>query len=594
MRPMKTLMHRPAIAALAGLALLLGALSLVHRTAETRYLAELEETGRAAAELYREIIRGWLGRYRALAPIYAHNPEVVRLLRWPDDGLQVDLVNQRLEEWNSASGASDTYVLDADGNTLAASNWNDALSFVGKNFSYRPYFTDAMQGRLGRYFALGTTSGKRGYYFAFPVRDGARTVGTVVVKVPVDAIEQELRASPAGVFISDSAGVIVLSGHPEWRMRTVDPLTRSEISEIREHRQFDPDALTPVPIEGLQGADPTQLVTALPDRSEARVAEFLHLTEPMTVEGWTLHLLLPTAEVRRQILTVVLLAGSVILLIAAGGVIVLQRRRQMVERLEERERAREALEQAVTDRTADLRRTQAELVQAGKLAALGQMSAALSHEFNQPLAAVRSYAENAIAFLERGRREQAGENLARISRLTQRMAQLSKHLTSFSRKPKDTLGPVSLDAALDETLALLAGRIERARVEIVRRGQSGLGVTGGQTRLQHVLMNIIGNAIDACAEDETPRITIETAGGDGTVTVRISDTGPGLPPEVAGQVFDPFFTTKPQGKGLGLGLSISYNIVRDFGGTLTAGTGEQGAVFTVTLQAAAAVAEPAE
>ncbi|MEM7669084.1 MAG: ATP-binding protein [Pseudomonadota bacterium] len=557
-------------------------------------MAALEEQGRAASALHREIVRGWLGRYRALAPIYAHNPEVVRLLRWPGDGLQVDLVNQRLEEWNSASGASDTYVLDANGDTLAASNWNEQYSFVGQNFSYRPYFTDAMQGRLGRYFALGTTSGKRGYYFAFPVRDARRTIGAVVVKVPVDAIEQELRASPVGVFISDSAGVIVLSGHPDWRLRTIDPLTETEVGQIRAHRQFDPGALVPVAISGLDGAGPTRLVRAMPDRSEAAIEEFLHLSQPMTVEGWTLHLMLPTAAMRRQILTIVLLAGSVMLLIAAGGVIVLQRRRRLVERLAERERARDALERAVTARTADLRRTQAELVQAGKLAALGQMSAALSHEFNQPLAAVRSYAENAVAFLDRGHRAQAGENLARISRLTQRMAQLSKHLTSFSRKPRDTLGPVRLDAALDETLALLAGRIERASVDIVRRGEAGLTITGGQTRLQHVLMNIIGNGIDACAGSEAARITIETGREGDEVTVRISDTGPGLPHEVASQVFDPFFTTKPEGKGLGLGLSISYNIVRDFGGTLSAGNAETGALFTVTLQSADAPVEPAE
>lgn len=586
--------QRLLLAALVGLGVVAGALFTVHRVAEDRYLTELEDKGRASAELYREIIRGWLGRYRSLAPIYAHNPEVVRLLRWPDDGVQVDLVNQRLEAWTSASGASDTYVLDRNGETIAASNWSDPLSFVGKNFSYRPYFIDAMQGRLGRYFALGTTSGKRGYFFAYPVRDSGPAIGAVVVKVPVDVIEQELRASPAGVFVTDASGVIVLSGHPGWRLKTLGPLTPGAIGQIREHRQFDPDSLVPAPFDGLDIRRSAGFVTTIPDRSEAGREEFFHLATPMTVEGWTLHLLLPTETLRRDVFTILLLAAALILLLVAGAVIVVQRRRQLGERLAERERAEAALEQAVIDRTADLHRTQSELVQAGKLAALGQMSAALSHEFNQPLAAIRSYAENAVAFLDRGNQDRASENLARITRLTQRMAQLSKHLTSFARKPKATLGPVSLDRTLDETLALLSARIEQADAEIRRDVPPGLWVIGGQTRLQHVLMNIIGNAIDASAGQDSAGITISAACQDEAIEISVSDTGPGILSGHLDQVFDPFFTTKSEGKGLGLGLSISYNIVRDFGGTLTARNGADGAIFTVRLQAAETLTEAAQ
>lgn len=592
--PRRTTRLGHALAWAAGVALFAALLAGVHGYGARLYGAELEEKGRASAELHRQIIRGWLDRYRALAPIYAHSPEIVRLLRWPQDGVQVELVNTRLEALNSASGASDTYVLDRGGNTIAASNWNEAISFIGKNFSFRPYFTEAMQGRLGRYFALGTTSGKRGYYFAFPVRDGGPAIGAVVVKVPVDRIEQELRASQNEVFVTDAAGVILLAGHPEWRMKTIHALSEEAISEISARRQFDPELLRPAPISGLSGAD-ANLVRAVPDRSGVGALEFLHLSEAMTVEGWTLHLLLPTAEVRQRTLTLVLLVGALAAMLVLGLLLVRQRRRRLADRLAERDRAEAALERAVAERTADLRKTQSELVQAGKLAALGQMSAALSHEFNQPLAAVRSYAENAVAFLERGKQAQAEENLTRIARLTERMAQLSKHLTSFARKPKDSLEPVSLDAVLDEALSLMAGRIERAGAQIERLVPPGLMVIGGPTRLQHVLMNLLGNALDASADRTPPLIRLTGAAEGEAAWISVEDNGTGIAPEVMDTLFDPFVSTKAEGKGLGLGLSISYNIVRDFGGTIRAeNIAGGGARLIVTLALAERTVEAAE
>ncbi|MEL6479111.1 MAG: ATP-binding protein [Pseudomonadota bacterium] len=592
MRPIRSLWYwlLPGLLAVLG-----GGVFALHGAVERHYLAELEAKGQASAELYREVVRGWLGRYRALAPIHARNPDIVRLLRWPEDGVQIDLVNAWLEEWTSATGASDTYVLDADGRTLAASNWSEPHSFVGRNYGFRPYFSQAMEGRLGRYFALGTRSGKRGYYFAFPVRDAGQVRGAVVVKVPVDAIEQELRASPAEVFLTDDAGVVLLAGHPAWRLKTLGPIAPAGIAEIRASRQFDAEALDPVPIEGAIAGEAagSGLVWALPDRSEAVRTEFLHVSVPMVLEGWRLHLMLATAPARAQIATALMLAGALTLLLLSGAVILLQHRRRLVERLAARARAEAALEQAVADRTADLRRTQAELVQAGKLAALGQMSAALSHEFNQPLAAVRSYAENAAAFLDRGQGGRAVENLSRIARLTERMADLSKHLTRFARKPKDTLGPVPLSPVLEETLALLAGRLERADVALEIAVPEDLVVLGGHTRLSHVLMNLIGNAIDASAAQAEPWIRVSARAHGERVEIEVRDNGPGVAPEVAETLFDPFVTTKPEGQGLGLGLSITYNILSDFGGGITV-RNAPGACFTVWLHPAILRAEAAE
>jgi len=602
------------LTALAALAAGVALVAVVHQRAERYFLAEAAARGNAAIELHLEVVRGWLGRYRALAPVYARDPAVVAMLNYPEDGVLIDIVNQKLDAWTTMSGASDTYVLDPDGVAVAASNWADEVSFVGKDYSYRPYFRQAMEGRLGRFFGLGTASLKRGYYFSHPVRERNRIIGVAVVKVGVDLIEQDLRSSVNEVFVTDEAGVVVLAGHPDWRLKTLAPLSDSHRARIGEDRQYDLDRLSPLPIEGNLDADAESsgtLVRARPDRSGDAMREFLHVTHPMVAEGWTMHLLVDTAPVRTQSLVAAALTASLLLVLGLGAAMLWQRRQRLMERLTERERARALLERTVDERTAELRetnvrlegeiaertaaeaelrRTQADLVQAGKLAALGQMSAALSHEFNQPLTAVRTYAENALAFLERGGEAQAVQNIARISTLTQRMAQLSRHLSSFARKPEADSRPVSLAEVFDETLGLLQGRLERAG--IVPR-IAGLGpevaVVGGTVRLQQVFMNLIGNAIDALAGRDAPELAVTVSVQQDEVAVTVEDNGPGISEADLARIFDPFFTTKPVGKGLGLGLSISYNIVRDFGGTIRAGNRPGGgARFTVTLRRAAA------
>ncbi len=596
--------------------MLLGAAFWTYERTERGLLAERRIAGEAKLALYGELLRGWLGKYRALPSIYAHEPDVVALLRDTADAGQTADVNAKLERWNATSGASVTYILDAQGVAVAASNWNSETSFIGTSYSFRPYFRQAMRGVLGRTFALGTVSGKRGYYFAYPVQDNGRIIGVVAVKMRVDTIEQELRLDTGAVFVTDSDGIVILAGPPHWRMKTLGPLTRETLRKIESDRLFPTAMLRPLPVEGMQASAQDTKVTAQPDRSGGAKMDFLHLSQPMPTERWRVHLLVETQGIGRQSLLTALLAGLAILTICLAGLLLWQRRRRMIGLLAAREETQRELERTVSERTAnlresnlqlerqvrerqqaedDLRRTQSELIQAGKLAALGQMSAALSHEFNQPLAAIRTYSDNAVAFLDRGREEQASENLARISRLTERMARLSKHLTSFARKPKDTIEPVLLDTVLAETLALLHARIEGAGARIEAHLPPDTVVMGGQTRLQHVFMNLIGNALDATAPVADPVIIVRLEETDDTVRILVEDNGPGIAPDILPSIFDPFFSTKGPGKGLGLGLSISYNIMRDFDGSLQVeNRAEGGARFIVTLGRAATLREAAE
>ncbi|WP_198666212.1 ATP-binding protein [Tropicimonas sp. IMCC34043] len=615
-RPKTATRPRLALAALTALGLILAGL-FGYATLSRQYRSELVEKGNESLALSAEMVRSWLDRYRVLAPIYAHDPRLAAALWDPTDPDAIAALNSELEIWNAAAGTADTYVMDAAGTTIAASNWSDPDSFVGQNFAFRPYFEDAIGGQLGRFFGLGTTSGERGYYFAAPVRGEAGTLGVVAVKVPVTGMEQDLRLGTNQVFVSDRAGVVILSGNPVLRLTALGEIPNGDRDRIEQTRQFDLTRITPVPITAagswLRGAHP--VVSAPADRSGERRGEFLHLTRPMLAEGWTLHMLVDIAPIRTQLTSAAFVAAAGVLTVAALLALLGQRRRRLMERLHDRERAQLLLERRVAERTADLsaanlrlldevaerkaaeaslRQAQAELVQAGKLAALGQMSAALSHEFNQPLTAVRTYSENAIAFIEAGSGDKARENLARVLRLTERMAQLSKHLIRFARRSDGKVDPVALSDAFAETLTLLQGRIERAEAEVAITGAEGVRVLGGQVRLQHVFMNLVGNTLDAVPPDTRPRIDIAvTADGD-RVSITFDDNGPGIPPDVLPRIFDPFFTTKDVGKGLGLGLSISFNIVTDFGGTMRAeNRTEGGARFVIVLRKADAGAREA-
>jgi two-component system C4-dicarboxylate transport sensor histidine kinase DctB len=227
----------------------------------------------------------------------------------------------------------------------------------------------------------------------------------------------------------------------------------------------------------------------------------------------------------------------------------------------------------------------AELVQASKMAALGQLSAGISHELNQPLAALTSYAHNSRVLLERGRVREAEENLAKIAELTERMAKITNHLKTFARRPPDKIEKADLDAVITNALSFFDSRIRTAGITVNRRQPNGkIVVRGDEIRLEQVLINLFSNALDAMEETDPRTLDVTVEETEAAVDLVIRDTGKGLGEEDLKQIFDPFFTTKEVGEGLGLGLSISYNIIKDFNGTLRASSKSGiGTSFLITL-----------
>jgi two-component system C4-dicarboxylate transport sensor histidine kinase DctB len=576
-------------------------------------MAEAAARGEATLRLAVTALRGHMRRYEALPPLIADDDDIKELLAQPGEERRAAM-NAYLKDLNTVLESSDLYVMLPDGETIAASNYDTDVSFVGENFSYRPYFLDAIAGGMGRFFALGTTSLKRGYYFSAPVRHGDAITGVVVVKVDIEPIEAAWQGAEGDFIVTDPEGIIFMSGRPEWLYSGLLPLTQERLARTAVSRRYANAALRELPIvaEGpAYGQDTMTLRTAQGRR------ELMVLKEQMPEAGWTVKLLVDTAPIHTQANATVAGALLILLIASLALAIVMQRRGRLAERMALQRAAREDLEQRVAARTADLakvnrrletevaertatearlRQTQADLVQAGKLAALGQMAAALSHEFNQPLTAVRTFADNAVTLIERGRSDEARETVGRISSLTERMASIARHLRNFARKPNERLGPVPVAEAVRDTLEIVGWRLKAADAALhVDLGEPAPVVMAGAVRLQQVLVNLVSNAADAVEGLADRRIDL-TARQDGDkVTISVRDRGPGVPQAIAGRIFDPFFSTKGVGKGLGLGLSISYNIARDFGGRLTvADHPEGGAVFSLTLDAATALAEAAE
>ena len=591
MNSSSTLPRRPRWRSLALLALILAPLLWpLEHLAERYYRNELLSQNRQTLDLYVANLLGTLHRYEVMPQILGDIPALRAALANPQDKDVQAAANRLLMTTAQQTGAEVMYLMAPNGDTLAASNWDKRDSFVGRNFAFRPYFSDAMAGRLGRFFGLGTTSAKRGYFFGAAVRDGDNVLGALVVKVDLDHTETLWGKTPEQLLVTDHNGVVILTSNPNWRFRATRPLSEEEKQAIVANQ--------PYPTR-----DPRPLL--LDEQS------WLTQTQQIGETGWSVNILAPRVLVSRPVRTVVAIGGATLLVLMLLLGIMMQRRRHYLDRIAFEAKARRELEIRVIERTSDLEgangrlrqevlerehaqqelfRAQDELVQASKLSALGTMSASISHELNQPLAAIRSYAENAEVLLDHERTDDARGNLKLISELTGRMASIIAHLRAFARRDRHAPESVALQPALDDALALLAKRRRAMEVELIRDLPAAtLWVQAGETRLRQVLGNLLANALDALTEKGPPRkLWLSAERIDDGVNLYIRDNGPGFSKEALERAREPFFTTKTRTQGLGLGLAICDTLMRALGGELLfANHPEGGALLTLRMRTGA-------
>jgi len=543
-----------------------------------------QQTRQLAAELQKfRLLPVALSEYPDLhAVLDGGGPKVVRSL------------NGKLESLANQTDAAEIYVIGRNGRTLAASNWREEGSFVGQNFSFRPYFRNALTNGTAELFAVGLVTGRPGFFIAKRIDEGGRALGVIVVKIDFADMEDQWSRQSGPTMVAESHGVVIITGRDSWRFRALHPFSAAEREDLSRTMQFGSLQLAPLVMHSESNRD-----IRLPDEEGLYRAT----TKMPVIEGTRLYHFEPLAPARARA------AADARLVALAGLVIVVSifaiYWRVHMGRLAQIDR-RNLLEKEVSLRTAELqeansrlrsehqrrmaadarwRAAREELAQANRLGVIGQITTGIAHEINQPVAAIRAFAENARGHLKREDVARTAASLNDIVDLTDRIGRITTELRNFARRGTPVVREASLSGAIDGAILLIADRIRAEGVTLEWGGlKSEVAVVADKMRLEQILINLIQNALDAVRDTPNPRIAIFVEADEG-VAVTVADNGPGVSPAMAGSLFTPFATSKPD--GLGLGLGIARDIAREFGGSLTKTASPLGgAAFRLTLRRA--------
>ncbi len=550
-------------------------------------LDQLSSRGTSDLALAADKLTGQLRRYRELAVLLSDHPDLHDVL----DGDEETAAAAVLRGAADKSGSLDVALIDGSGRVLVSASGQKE-----PDVSATAWFNRAMHGAMGQGHLRSPTFDRRTFLYAAPVFSETGPVeGAVLVTVDVERLEDDWSGGRSTVFFTDELGLVFIANRSEliYRARQIElaspeALARAGAPEPMPFINMNERVLFGHRIWTIDGG------RFLPGRA-------LHLSQNLPVIGMRGEALIDLAPVLRLAGLQAAVAAAICLSFGALLFVAMERRRvlaianaalegRVAERTHQLEIANANLRREITERKeaeAALRQAQADLVRADKLSALGQMSAGISHELNQPLMAIRSFAENAEAFLDRGAPDKAAANLGRIGDLARRMGRIIRNLRDFARQDKEVILDVDLVAAIEGALEIVEARLERHDVTLVWAAPDGpVMVRGGEVRLQQVIVNLAANAIDAMEGLERRILTIAIEPGD-PVRLRVRDTGPGI--ETPEKIFDPFYTTKEVGRseGMGLGLSISYGLVKSFGGEIRGEQGTNGgAVFTIEMHPA--------
>lgn len=564
------------------LALVVAAAFVGHQVALQSGLARLRDAAEHRLDMLTSNLDADLARFDYLPALLEMTPVVPALLNAPANVQLRDNANRYLNGVNATVGAEMLYVLDSAGTSLAASDWGQAGTTIGQDLSFRPYVVAALQQGRGRFYGVGITSKKPGYYLSYALHRDQHLLGVMAVKVNIEQSEQDWRKLPGDVLLVDELGVVILSTRDDLKFRPLAPMDATRQAELLRSRPYGQATLQPLhwsPTESL--ADNAQLVTL---DSVAHLAS----TRRLQQAPWRLVVLDALEPVRAAARYAAITSGLATAVLLLLAVTLWQRRRAVRQKLASQaalQAAHDGLESTVVARTAQLRAAQSELVHAGKMAVLGQMSAGMVHELNQPLTALRTLSESAGILLDQERPEEVRGNLRRITGMVDRLARLTSQLKTFAYKSELALVPIPLVRCIADAQALLGwGLTAHGIVVEVDVQPATLCVMAEETALGSVLVNLMRNAIDAMQEMPERRLRIEARAQGRRAILRFSDTGPGIRADILPRLFDPFVTSKPAGAGLGLGLVISAQLVRAVGGTLDAFNQEEGgACFVVDL-----------
>ncbi|MEO0990396.1 MAG: ATP-binding protein [Pseudomonadota bacterium] len=540
-------------------------------TETTKNRAELRLT------LYSGNVTSELQENAIIPQLLARDPSLIGALN-SDDYAQS---SQRLISFQDEIVSDAMFLMDRDGLVVAATD----RATLGTDWRQQPFMVEAVRASGTVFTPVRSESGAMEFYYSRRVQDGGQLLGVIAIRVDLRQFEQSWAGISDAVMVLNSEGEIILSTEPRWRGLTEEEALalRSPMSAIRRAIRTTLD-WTALPVDAFLTGNAVL-------RSETRIA----------FQGWRMVSYTTYASVRERVngvLALEIMAFAILLALAfyvlsrraLSRSVFFQRESADLRRLNERLQ-REIAERRRVEKT--LKVAEQTLAQSSKLAALGEMSAGVSHELNQPLAAMKTYLAGAKLLLQRKRPDEALSSFQRIDDLIERMGAITRQLKSYARKGEDAFEIIDVRQSVQSAVALMEPQLrsEPARISMTLPDHPA-EILGDRIRLEQVIINLLRNALDATRGKKEAQVDILLAAG-ATILLTVRDNGPGIVDLDA--LFEPFYTTKAPGEGVGLGLAISSGIVAGMGGRLTARNGESGgAVLEVQLPPAEAGKAAAE
>ncbi len=562
--PRTSLVARVVVAVVIAIAILLIWISNVYLT--QRFTQETRSRAELRLALYSGNILSELKRTAVVPLLLSRDPVLISALNSGD----FVATSQRLISIRDEIGAASLMLLDGVGRTVAATD----RKLIGTQHRNAAYFVEALRNKETVFTTERLDSGALQFSYSRKIESGKQGIGVIVVEVDLSRLEKKWAFAGEAIMVTDSKGRVILSSEPRWKYQTVAEALKVRSAPNAIERAFQ--------ATGDWEQSPADAIS----RGQA----ILRIDGKIGFQGWRITYFSTFASVRERVNGVLAIEIMGFSILVALVFYVLSRRavqqsalfqresialRALNERLSREIEEREKVEQS-------LRVAEQSLQQASKLAALGEMSAAVSHELNQPLAAMKTYLAGARLLLQRNRTEEALSSFQRIDDLIGRMSAITRQLKSYARKGGDELVAVDLREALDTALAMMEPQLNQMQVSLTRNVPAEpVRVLGDQLRLEQVIVNLLRNALDAVKEQDNPRVDILLGAGE-MAKLAIHDNGRGI--DDMDQLFEPFYTTKKPGEGVGLGLAISSGIVNDLGGRLIArNSASGGAVFEIQM-----------
>lgn len=473
----------------------------------------------------------------------------------------------RLKQIAEQASLEAIYQMDQSGRVLSASNYDKPHSFVGKSYGFRPYFEVAMNGQRGEFFGVGATTGRPGYFVSEPVRnDDGQILGVIAIKLDMSDFQSAWEESAERVFVSNADGVIVLSSIRQWLYHLLAPLDNQQLDLIRSGRQFGN-----VTLEKLDWEQHSS------DEASLDGNRFIYVSNEAERLGWTVHYLQDQSRVfERATLTTVIFGVTIICLVLFATFL---RSRRIETALQNSQLDKENLQSA----NLKLQAAQTELQQTSKLAALGQLSASVTHELGQPLSALRNY----LTAIELSGTLKDGDMQSKLARVTERMENITRQLRFFIRSDQEGFAQIDVRSILSGAIELIEHQSQLENIELIQSyPEKPVYIMGHKLRLEQVFVNLFSNALSAVSDDGSGQIVVSIESDDEAISITVQDNGDGFGGRTLDTLLEPFHTTKASGDGLGLGLSIASEIIREHNGNITAQSREQGgAIFAVSLPA---------